>query len=59
MSLIKIGQIDLVSPSLENAHKICSRYELTSFDGDTDGPFEGEWDGLNDGERVGFSSISK
>ena len=29
--------------------------ELTSFDGDTDGPFEGELEGLNDGERVGFS----
>ena len=29
--------------------------ELTSFDGDADGPFEGELEGLNDGERVGFS----
>ena len=35
-------------------HRRYVQDELTSFDGDTDGPFEGEWDGLNDGERVGF-----
>ena len=58
MNMVNTKEIDSVS-FFRNAHKICSSYqdELTSFDGDTDGPFEGELEGLNDGERVGFSSI--